>query len=356
VGIFDEMAKLGHEQLIFCHDHPSKLKALIAIHDTTLGPALGGCRMWPYQKEEEAWIDALRLARGMTYKSGVSGCDYGGGKSVIWADPAKDKSEELFRALGLYIEALNGRFITGTDVGTKSADFVWSLAETDNIVAAPEEYGGSGDSSIITAFGVWKGIKAAVKEGFGSDTLQGRRVALQGLGKVGSRLAKYLADDGAELIVCDTNPGYVTEVQAKVQVRTVKPEEIYDVPADVFSPNALGAVINDSTIPRLKVKVVAGAANNQLDEPRHGRVLWEKGIVYAPDYVINAGGLIQVADELMGFNRERAYRKAAAIYDALERIFAVSREKRIPSAEAADLLVEEKIRQRGQLKAMWLPR
>ncbi len=356
MGIFDEMAKHGHEQLFFCYDRASKLKALIAIHDTTLGPALGGCRMWPYLKEEDAWMDALRLSRGMTYKSAASGCDFGGGKSVIWGDPAKDKSEELFRALGLYVEALNGRFITGTDVGTKSVDFVWALAETDLIVAAPEEYDGSGDSSIITAFGAWRGIKASVKEAFGGDSLQGRVVALQGLGKVGSHLAKYLADDGAELVVTDVNQAAVDEVKAKFKARAVKPDEIFDVQCDVFSPNALGAVINDQTIPRLKCKVVAGAANNQLAEARHGTALWEKGIVYAPDYVINAGGLIQVVDELSGFNRERAYRKAAGIYDALERIFAISREKKIPPAAAADVMVEEKLRQRSQLMTMYLPK
>ncbi len=356
MGIFDQMQSQGHEQLIFCYDKTSKLKSLIAIHDTTLGPALGGCRMWPYPKEEDAWRDALRLSKGMTYKSAASGCDYGGGKSVIWADPATDKTEELFRALGLYVEALKGRFITGTDVGTKSIDFVWALTETDNVVAVPEEYGGSGDTSIITAFGVWKGIKASVKEAFGSDSLQGRTVALQGVGKVGSHLAQYLVDDGADLVVCDVNPAYVAELTKKVKARVVKPEEIFDVKCDVFSPNALGAVINDQTIPRLKGKVVAGAANNQLAEGRHGTALWQKGIVYAPDYVINAGGLIQAADELEGFNRDRAYRRTAGIYDALERIYAISKEKKIPPVEAADVMVEEKLRQRGQLKTMYLPR
>lgn len=356
MGIFDRMQELGHEQLIFCYDRTSRLKALIAIHDTTLGPALGGCRMWPYLKEEDAWQDALRLSRGMTYKSAASGCDYGGGKSVIWADPAADKSEELFRALGLYVEALNGRFITGTDVGTKSPDFVWSLAETDHVVAVPEEYGGSGDTSIITAFGVWKGIKASVKEAFGSDSLRGRTVAIQGVGKVGSHLAKYLVDDGAELVVCDVNPANVGELTKKVKARVVKPEEIFDVQCDVFAPCALGGAINDQTIPRLKAKVVAGAANNQLAEARHGLILWEKGIVYAPDYVINAGGLIQAADEREGFNRDRAYRKTAGIYEALSQIYAISREKKIPPAEAADVMVEEKLRQRGRLKTMYLPR
>jgi len=356
MGIFEQMQAQGHEQLIFCHDKGSKLKALIAIHDTTLGPALGGCRMWPYLREEDAWQDALRLSRGMTYKSAASGCDYGGGKSVIWADPATDKTEELFRALGLFVEALKGRFITGTDVGTKSVDFVWSLAETSHVVAVPEEYGGSGDTSIITAFGVWKGIKASVKEAFGSDSLQGRTIAIQGLGKVGSHLAKYLFDDGAELVVCDVDPALAADVAGKVRARVVGTEDIYDAEVDVFSPNALGAVINDQTIPRLRARVVAGAANNQLAEARHGTALWQRGIVYAPDYIINAGGLIQAADELEGFNRDRAYRKAAGIYDALERIYAISRRMKIPPSEAADVMVEEKLRQRGQLKSMYLPR
>lgn len=352
---FDEMAKAGHEQLSFQYDKATGLKALIAIHDTTLGPALGGCRMWPYEKEEDAVYDALRLSRGMTYKSAASGDNWGGGKSVIWGDPKTDKSEALFRAFGRMVQCFGGRFITGTDVGTVGSDFVWSKMETDYLVALPAEHGGSGDSSILTAFGVWRGIKAAAKEVWGSDSLAGKTVAVQGVGKVGHHLVDHLIDDeGAQVVICDINPDNVKRVTDKhPEVKVVSPQDIFAVDCDIFSPNALGAVLNDETIPVLKCQIVAGAANNVLKEPRHGDMLFERGILYAPDYVINAGGLIQVADELMGYDPARAKRKVGNIYNALLAIFAIAKRDNIPTYRAADILVEERISKLGAIARIY---
>lgn len=347
---FDEMVKAGHEQLSFNHDKATGLKSLIAIHDTTLGPALGGCRMWPYEKEEDAVYDALRLSRGMTYKSAASGDNWGGGKSVIWGDPKTDKNEALFRAFGRTVQFFGGRFITGTDVGTVGYDFVWSKMETDYLVALPEEHGGSGDSSILTAYGVWRGIKASAKQVWGSDSLSGKTVAVQGVGKVGHHLVDHLIGEGATVIICDINPDYIKRVTDKhPEVTVVSPEEIFSVECDIFSPNALGAVINDDTIPALKCKIIAGAANNVLKQSRHGDILDQHGILYAPDYVINAGGLIQVADELAGYDPERAKRKVANIYNALLAIYAIAERDGIPTCRAADILVEERIRKLGAI-------
>ncbi len=352
--IFEEMARGGHEQLIFNYDRTTGLKAIIAIHDTTLGPALGGCRMWDYSSEEEAITDALRLSKGMTYKCGISGVDFGGGKTVIIGDPLKGKSEELFRALGRFVETLGGRYYTGTDVGTTYDDFVYVSRETSGVVGLPEEYGGSGNSSIITAYGVWKGMKACARTAFGSDSLSGLTIAVQGLGKVGSHLVELLHQEGAELVVADINEEYVRSIKEKYPVHVVAPAEIFGVSCDIFSPNALGAVLNDETIPQLKCKIVAGAANNQLKEPRHGDMLFEKGILYAPDYVINAGGLIQVADEFDGYSKDRAFKKAAGIYDTLLRIFVIAKHKNIPPFRAVDEVVERRIKRIGAIREMYV--
>lgn len=354
---FDEMVKGGHEQLSFNYDKTSGMKSLIAIHDTTLGPALGGCRMWPYETEADAVFDALRLSRGMTYKAAASGDNWGGGKSVIWGDPRTDKNEALFRAFGRAVRCFGGRFITGTDVGTVGYDFVWSSAETNCLVALPEEYGGSGDSSILTAYGVWRGMKAAAREVWGADALTGKTVAVQGVGKVGHRLVDHLIDEGAKVIICDISPEHVGRVRdSHPEVGVVSPEEIFGVDCDIFSPNALGAVIGDDTIPVLRCKIIAGAANNVLKEARHGDLLHERGILYAPDYVINAGGLIQVADELMGYDADRAKRKVGNIYGALQAIFAIARREGISTARAADLLAEERIRRLGAIARIYTAR
>ncbi|MCG0239018.1 MAG: leucine dehydrogenase [Firmicutes bacterium] len=356
MDIFERMAAYGHEQVIFCHDRVTGLRAIVAIHDTTLGPALGGTRMMAYGSEEEALEDALRLSRGMTYKAAAAGLDHGGGKAVIWGDPRTDKSEERFRAFGRMVQTLGGRFITGTDLGTAKEDFVWSRAETPYLVALPEEHGGSGDSGVVTAFGVFQGMLAAAAEVWGEPSLRGRHVAVQGLGKVGARLVDHLVEAGAPVTVTDIAPESLARVRERHPgVEAVPPEAIYDVPADIFSPNALGGVLNDETIPRLRCRIVAGAANNQLAAPRHGRMLMERGILYAPDFVINSGGLIQVADELLGYNRERALRKAAAIYDRLRAIFAISRREGIPTQEAAERLAEERIRRIAALRRIYTP-
>lgn len=346
------MEKEGHEQVMLLQEKSSNLKAIIAIHDTTLGPGLGGCRMWNYATEDEALLDAFRLSKGMTYKSGAAGVDYGGGKTVIWGDSAKDKSEALFRALGRFVESLNGRYSTGTDVGTTYDDFVIAAKETSHVGALPEEYGGSGDSSIITAYGTWKGIKACAKVAFGTESLHGLTIAIQGVGKVGSKLADYLIEEGAKIIISDVNQKYIDDVVAKYDAKVVSPEEILSVECDILSPNALGAIINDNTIDKLKCKAIGGAANNQLAEKRHGDKLHEMGIFYAPDYVINAGGLIQVADEMNpdGYKKERAFKHAASIYDLILKIAEISKEQNIPTYLAADRMVEQRIESVAKVK------
>jgi leucine dehydrogenase len=354
LDIFEEMKNQGHEQVIFNYDKATGLKSIVAIHDTTLGPALGGCRMWDYESTEEALQDVLRLSKGMTYKCGVSGVTYGGGKAVIIGDPKSEKSDELFQAFGSFIETLKGRFYTGTDVGTVGMDFVSASKQTSYLVGLPEEYGGSGNSAVITAFGVWKAIKASAKEIFGTDSLKDRRIAVQGLGKVGRFLVGHLHEEGAKLIVTDIFEENVKEVMEQYpDIETVEPLEIYSVECDIFSPNALGAVINDITIPKLKCLAVAGAANNVLAEDRHGDMLHQKGILYAPDYVANAGGLIQVADELHEYSRDRAFKNASMIYDILEKIYKISKTLDIPTYKAANILVEEKIEKIGQIQSKY---
>jgi leucine dehydrogenase len=341
--IFDYLQRYDYEQLVFCQDENSGLKAVIAIHDTTLGPALGGLRMWPYRTEEEAIVDALRLARGMTYKNAAAGLNIGGGKTVIIGDPKKDKSEALFRALGRYIQGLNGRYITAEDVGTSVADMDLIHLETDYVTGVSPEFGSSGNPSPMTAYGVYRGMKAAAKIAFGSDSLSGKVVAIQGVGNVASSLCKHLHEEGADLIVTDINQENVDRAVADFGAKAVGVNEIFSVDCDVFSPCALGAVINDDTIPLLKAKVIAGSANNQLKEERHGDIISEMGIVYAPDYVINAGGVINVADELQGYNRERALKKVEAIYNTILDVFEIAERERIPSYRAADRLAEERI-------------
>jgi len=350
-GVFDQMEKYGHEQVIFNYDKATGLKAIVAIHDTTLGPALGGCRMWDYETEQTALSDALRLSRGMTYKCAVAGVSHGGGKTVIIGDPRNDKSDELFQALGTYIETLKGRFYTGTDVGTVGMDFVSAAKQSKYLVGLPEEYGGSGNSAIITAFGVWRGVKATAKEAFGSDSLKNLTIAVQGLGKVGYNLLGRLHEEGAKLIVTDVYEESVRRViEEYPDITVVSPNEIYGVECDIFSPNALGAILNDQTIPLLKCKAICGAANNQLAEPRHGDALQEIGILYAPDYIANAGGLIQVADELQGYNKERAFKNASLIYDILLQVYATSKQENLPTYKAADRMIESRIEKIGRIK------
>ncbi|WP_431029886.1 Leu/Phe/Val dehydrogenase [Lysinibacillus sp. LZ02] len=352
--IFKYMEKYDYEQLVICQDQASGLKAIIAIHDTTLGPALGGCRMWTYASEEEAIEDALRLARGMTYKNAAAGLNLGGGKTVIIGDPFKDKNEEMFRALGRFIQGLNGRYITAEDVGTTVSDMDIIHEETNYVTGISPAFGSSGNPSPVTAYGVYLGMKAAALEAFGSESLSGRKIAVQGLGNVAYTLCEYLYNEGAELIVTDINEKAINRVVEKFGAIRVAPHEIYAQDVDIFAPCALGGIINDETIPQLKVKIIAGSANNQLKESRHGDILHEQGIIYAPDYVINAGGVINVADELYGYNRDRAMKRVETIYDSLIKIFAVSKEENIPTYIAANRLAEQRIGRVAKSRSQFL--
>ncbi|WP_170007602.1 branched-chain amino acid dehydrogenase [Bacillus fonticola] len=341
--IFSYMEKYDYEQLVICQDKSSGLKAIIAIHDTTLGPALGGTRMWTYKNEEEAIEDALRLAKGMTYKNAAAGLNLGGGKTVIIGDPRKDKNEEMFRAFGRYIQGLNGRYITAEDVGTTVADMDLIHEETDFVTGISPAFGSSGNPSPVTAFGVYKGMKAAAMQAFGTNSLEGKTVAVQGVGNVAYNLCRHLHEEGASLIVTDIHEDAVKRAVDDFGAKAVAPDDIYDQDCDIFAPCALGAIINDDTLPRLKAKVIAGAANNQLKESRHGDALHERGIAYAPDYVINSGGVINVADELNGYNRDRAMKKVEGIYDKIERVFEIAKRDGIPTYAAANRMAEERI-------------
>ncbi len=352
MSLFEALERDGFEQVVFCNDVETGLKAIIAIHDTTLGPALGGVRMWNYNCEEEALHDVLRLAKGMTYKNAVAGLNLGGGKAVIIGDPKKDKSEALFRSFGRFVETLNGRYITAEDVGTFEEDMDYIHMETEYVTGTSRK--GAGDPSPVTALGIYYGMKQAAKEAFGSDSLKGLTIAVQGVGQVAYHLCKHLHEEGAELIVTDINEEAVERAVKEFAATSVKPDEIYDVDCDIFSPCALGGIINDETIPRLKAKIIAGSANNQLEKEEHGRILHEKGILYAPDYVINAGGVINVAEELAGYNRQRALNKVKSIYNILETVFEISRQKNIPTSIAANELAEKRIKSMRKMKRLYL--
>ncbi|MDQ0337707.1 leucine dehydrogenase [Caldalkalibacillus uzonensis] len=352
--LFEYMEKYDYEELLLCQDKASGLKAIICIHDTTLGPALGGCRMWTYDSEEEAIEDALRLARGMTYKAAAAGLNLGGGKSVIIGDPRKDKSEALFRAFGRFVQGLNGRYITAEDVGTTVEDMDLIHEETDYVTGISPAFGSSGNPSPVTAYGVYKGMKATVRQAWGDDSLEGKTIAVQGVGNVAYNLCRYLHEEGARLIVTDINQEAVRRAVEAFGARAVDPNEIYSVECDIFAPCALGGVINDETIPQLKARVIAGAANNVLREERHGDQIHELGFYYAPDYVINAGGLINVADELLGYNRDRAMRKVETIYDNIEKVFEISRRDNIPTYRAADRMAEERIQAMKNARSTFL--
>ena len=340
----------NHEQVVFFFDRASGLKAIVALHDTTLGPAIGGCRMWPYPSEAEAVTDVLRLAKGMTYKAAMANLPFGGGKTVIIGDPRTGKSEALFRALGRAVDSLGGRYYTGEDVGTCPADMDWASAETPCVLGRS---GGSGDPSPVTARGVWLGIRAAVKHRLGRTDLTGIRIAVQGLGHVGYNVARLLAQDGAKLIVADLEPTRAERAAEEFGARLVDGDQILGVEAEVLTPCALGGVINDATLPRLTCKIVAGAANNQLLEPRHGAALHARGILYAPDYVINAGGLISIAEELRsaGYDRGRALAKVQTIAETLTEVFERSAREGTPTNLIADRLAEERIRNGRQARA-----
>lgn len=356
MDVFASPAFDNHEQVIFFFDPASGLKAIVAVHDTTLGPAIGGCRMWPYASEEEALTDVLRLAKGMTYKAAMAKLPFGGGKTVIIGDPRTDKSEALFRALGRAVDSLDGRYYTGEDVGTGPADMDWAGAETPYVLGRSS--GSSGDPSPVTARGVWLGIRAAAKHRLGRADLNGIRVAVQGLGHVGYNVSRLLAQDGAKLIVADLDPARAERAAEEFGARLVGSDEILTVETEVLAPCALGGVINDDTLPRLACKVVAGAANNQLLEPRHGAALHARGILYAPDYVINAGGLINIAEELCssGYDRGRALAKVRTIAETLTEVFERATYENAPTSEIADRLAEERVQKGRQARPKRSPR
>ncbi len=359
MDVFASPAFDDHEQVVFFFDRQSGLKAIVALHDTTLGPALGGCRMWAYRSEAEAVTDVLRLAKGMTYKAAMASLPFGGGKAVIIGDPKTGKSEALFRALGRAIDSLGGRYYTGEDVGTSPADMDWASAETPCVLGRSS---GSGDPSPVTARGVWLGIRAAVEHRLGRADLSGVRVAVQGLGHVGYNVARLLAQDGAKLIVADLDPSRAERAAEEFGAGLADGDAILEVEAEVLAPCALGGVINDATLPRLACKIVAGAANNQLLEARHGAALHARGILYAPDYVINAGGLINIAEELRSgsYDRGRALAKVQIIAETLTEVFERAARAGAPTSEIADRLAEERVRNGRQARALrsahdWLP-
>lgn len=342
---FDLIESYGHEQIVYCSSKELGLKAIIGIHNTTLGPALGGTRMWNYASDDEALIDVLRLSRGMTYKAAVAGLNLGGGKAVIIGDSRTQKTEALFRAFGRFVEGLSGRYITAEDVGTSIKDMEYIMMETRHVTGVPIEVGGSGDPSPVTAYGTYVGIKACVNEVFGTDSLNGKKVIVQGAGgNVGKHLCKYLHEDGAIIYVNDLFEDKLKSIVKDYKATIISDSEVFTTEADVLSPAALGGIINDDTIPKLKVKIIAGAANNQLgDEEKHGKMLKDKGILYAPDYVINSGGLINVYNELEGYNRERALKQASGIYDILKNVINISKSENIPTEVASRKLAEERI-------------
>lgn len=342
--IFERMARHEHEQFVLCSDTASGLKAIIAIHDTTLGPSLGGCRMWPYASEDEALEDVARLSRGMTYKAAAAGLNLGGGKSVLIGDPKKDKSEAMFRVFGRFIQGLSGRYITAEDVGTSVSDMVHVRMETRFVTGIPSSQGGSGDPSPFTALGVFRGMKACAAHVFGTDDLSGRRVAIQGMGNTGWYLATYLRAEGASLLVTDIDAERVKRAVSELGAEGVAPDAIHAADVDIFSPAALGGIINDQTIPLLKARIVAGSANNQLaDEGKHGDELRARGILYAPDFVINSGGLINVANELVGYNRDLATAQVNGIGDIITRIITLAETHRVSTHIAANKLAEDRI-------------
>ncbi len=343
MDVFSSPGFDGHEEVSFFCDRASGLWAVVAIHDTTLGPAIGGCRMWPYPSEAEALTDVLRLSRSMTYKAAMAGLSFGGGKTVIIGDPRTQKSEALFRALGRAIDGLGGRYYTGEDVGTSPADMDWAGEETAYVLGRSR--GGSGDPSPLTAHGVWIGIKAAVRHRLGRDDLAGLRVAIQGLGHVGYHLARLLRQSGAQLFVADLDPLRVQRAADEFGATVVGVDEIVGVEAEVLAPCELGGVIDDESLPRLACAIVAGSANNQLAEDRHGAALHARGILYAPDYVINAGGLINIAQELQpdGYVRQRALVQLEAIPLTLTELFERAAREQVPPHQLAEQIARERI-------------
>ncbi len=346
--VIGQMSKMGHEQILFCNDEATGLKAIIAVHNTVLGPALGGTRMWMYNNEAEALNDVLRLSRGMTYKNSISGLNLGGGKAVIIGDARSMKSEALFRRFGKFVNSLAGKYITAEDVGINPQDMNWVSMETKHVVGLP---GKSGDPSPVTAYGTYMGMKACAKQQFGSDSLEGKVVAVQGVGHVGEYLVKHLTNEGARVFITDIHEETLKRVSSTYGATVVAPDEIYDIPMDIYAPCALGATVNDDTLSRLSCSIIAGAANNQLkEEAKHGVEVMKKGIIYAPDFTINAGGVINCFSEVQGLSSEWALQKAEDIYQTIFNIVKRSADENIPTYQIANKMAEERIEAIGKVK------
>lgn len=346
--VIAQMSRYNHEQLLFCNDNETGLKAIIAVHNTVLGPALGGTRMWNYSNELEALNDVLRLSRGMTYKNSISGLNLGGGKAVIIGDSRTMKSEALMRRFGKFVNSLGGKYITAEDVGISPVDMTWVNMETDHVVGLP---GKSGDPSPVTAYGVYVGMKAAAKAQFGTDSLAGKKVAVQGVGHVGEYLVKHLTQEGADVFITDIHEPTLKRISETYNAKVVGLDEIYDIDMDIYAPCALGATVNDETLDRLKCSVIAGAANNQLkEETIHGKAVMDRGIIYAPDFALNAGGVINCYAEVKNLSGEWAMAKAEEIYTTISSIINRSKEEGIPAYQIANKMAEERIVAIGKVK------
>lgn len=353
---FEYMSDYGHEQVVFWSDPTTGLKAIIAIHDTTLGPASGGTRMWPYETQADALQDALRLSRAMTYKAAAADLPLGGGKAVLIGDSRTLKTEALLRSFGTFVDTLGGRFLTTTDVGTSMRDLEYIHLETKHVLGLPVAAGGSGDTSIMTGLGIYLGMKACAKETWGSDSLKGKKVAMQGFGKVAFNVAHHLLKEDAHLVVTDIYDSALDKAR-DLGLKVVAPDKILDQECDIFSPCALGGVINRESIPRLKCRIVAGAANNQLLTEEDGERLHRRGILYGPDYIINAGGIINAASEVgMAYNADRAREKTERIYDIMGRVIQISKSQEVPTSCAADRLAEERIASVRAMKKIYRSR
>ncbi len=345
-----------HEQVVFCHDRPTGLKAIVAIHSTALGPGLGGTRFYPYASTDDAIVDVLNLSRGMSYKAALAGLDLGGGKAVIIGDPAEIKTEALLRAYGRFVQSLNGRYFTACDVGTYSEDMDHIARECDFVTGRTVAHGGAGDSSVLTAYGVFQGMRAAAGHLWGEPTLAGRTVGVAGVGKVGRHLVRHLIEDGASVVVTDVYAPSVEAVRAEyAQVQVVgSTDELVATELDVYAPCAMGGAITDEVLEVLSAKIVCGAANNQLAHPGIEKQVEERGILYAPDYCVNSGGLIQVADELEGFSFERAQQRASGIFETTRKVFELAAADGVTTAAAADRLAERRMREVGRLRGIHL--
>jgi leucine dehydrogenase len=353
-SIFSQLEDCGHKKVVYCSDPDTGLKAIIAIHNTILGPALGGIRMWTYKTENEALADVLRLSRSMTYKAAISGLNLGGGSAVIIGDSRKDKNEALMRKFGRFVKNFNGEFIAGEDVGTNPRDMEYIRMETEHVAGLPESIGGSGDPAPIAAMGVFMGIKASVKEVFGTDSLTGKSVIVQGIGHVGENLVKLLRDENVKVYISDIDEDRTRQISKKYGAEAISNNTIFDIDADIYSPCALGGTINTETINKLKCAIIAGSANNQLeDEDIHGQLLLDKGIIFAPDYVISAGGVINCYSELMGFTKKRSLQLTENIYEATRNVLKLSKVESISTIQAANKIVEKRIADINKVKSSY---